>query len=181
MEQLSFNPFPTLETDRLVLRQLELNDAESIFTYQSNKENFPYVDMTIYTNIAEAKAYIEMMSNGVELNRWIIWAIADGNTNQILGTISIWNISIEQLKAELGYGLFPGNLGKGIMTEALKEVVDYGFNNMGLKTIEACTNSLNQKSLALLKRNNFSYSSSFEEPTSTGETIKMDIYSLTAQ
>ena len=63
------------------------------------------------------------------------------NTNSILGTISIWNISREQSKAELGFGLFPGSLGKGIMSEALVKVVEYGFNKMGLKTIEAYTNA----------------------------------------
>lgn len=177
MDKLNFNPFPTLRTDRLLLRQLEMNDDKLIFEYQSNKENFKFVDMPIYTSIQEAQNYIIKMNAGVENNKWLIWAIADSNTNTILGTISIWNISKEQSKAELGYGLFLGNLGKGIMSEALKKVVEYGFNNMGLKTIEAYTSVINKKSIALLEKNNFTKKSLFiETETSTGEPMEMVIY-----
>ena len=177
MNELNFNPFPTLLTERLKLRQLLTSDDKSIFEYQSNKENFEFVDMPIYLSIEEAKNYITKMNTGVKTNQWIIWAIADANTNSILGTISIWNISREQSKAELGFGLFPGSLGKGIMSEALVKVVEYGFNKMGLKTIEAYTNAINKNSIALLERNKFTELSSFiEKETSNGIPEEMVIY-----
>lgn len=179
VNDFNFNPFPTLKTERLVLRRLTESDATLIFEYQSDKENFKYVDMSIYTNIEEAQNYIVKMNTGVDDSKWIIWAISDVNTNIILGTISIWNISIDDSKAELGYGLFPGNLGKGIMSEALKKVVEYGFNNMGLKVIEAYTSSINKRSIALLERNNFTKISSFiETETSNGEPMNMVIYGI---
>lgn len=177
MNELVFNPFPTLNTDRVVLRELNQDDADLIYEYQSNKENFPFVDMPVYTSMEEAENYITRMNTGVANNKWIIWAIADVNTNKILGTISIWNISLEKQKGELGYGLFPGNVSRGIMTEALKKVVAYGFNTMGLKVIEANTNSINSKSIALLERNKFCKTSSFVETASNGESIKMVTYS----
>lgn len=177
MKESDFKDFPNLKTDRLLLRKLVSDDDRYIFEYQSNKENFQFVDMPIYTNIEEVENYINKMNNGVEKNKWIIWAIADINTNTILGTISIWNISKEKSKAELGYGLFPGNIGKGIMSEALKKVVEYGFNNMGLKIIEAYTSTRNQKSIALLERNDFSKKSLFvETETLSGEPMEMVIY-----
>ncbi len=55
----NFTPFPILETDRLILRQLETVDKEAIFDYQSNKENFVHVEMPVYKNVSEAEAYIE--------------------------------------------------------------------------------------------------------------------------
>jgi [ribosomal protein S5]-alanine N-acetyltransferase len=176
--EINFTPFPTLKTDRLILRQLEQNDADLIFEYQSNKENFKYVDMPIYKSVDEAENYITRMNSGVAKNQWIIWAIADRPTNKILGTICIWNLSLEQLQGELGYGLYPGNVGKGIMTEALNKVVEYGFNSIGLKVIEACTNSLNRKSIALLEKNKFSKTSTFVEPSSTGDSIDMVVYCI---
>lgn len=180
MKEPNFNPFPILATDRLCLRQLEMSDDKLIFDYQCSKENFPYVDMPIYTNIEEARNYIAKMNAGVASNKWIIWAIADADTNQILGTISIWNLSIEESKAELGYGLFPGNAGKGIMSEALYKVVEYGFEVMELKTIEAYTNVINKKSTALLERNDFIKTGSIIEETSSGELMEMVIYERTA-
>jgi [ribosomal protein S5]-alanine N-acetyltransferase len=181
MEELNLSPFPTLKTSSLILRQLNSDDAGPIFTYQSNKDNFPYVDMPLYTDIAEAKAYIEKMNAGVKDNKWIIWAITDNNSEEILGTISIWNISFESETADLGYGLFSGSRGRGIMSEAIKMVVEYGFNKMGLIKLEACTNSLNHKSIALLERNGFSYSSTFEEPSSDGEITNMEVYCITTK
>lgn len=178
MGQISFSPFPVLQTDRLLLRQLESSDDQLIFEYQSNKENFQFVDMPVYTSIEEAQNYIIKMNTGIANNRWIIWAIADQCTNRILGTISIWNLSIEESKAELGYGLYPGNLGKGIMSEALKKVVAYGFYHMGLKTIEAYTSTMNEKSIALLERNKFTPIASIIEDTSNGEPMEMAIYEL---
>jgi [ribosomal protein S5]-alanine N-acetyltransferase len=169
LKKLNFNPFPILKTDRLLLRQLVINDDERIFEYQSNKENFKFVDMPIYTSIEEAQNYVTKMNGGVSSNQWIIWGIADAKTNTVLGTISIWNISLEQSKAELGYGLFPGSSGKGIMSEALVKVVEYGFEIMGLKTIEAYTNAMNHKSIALLTRNKFTKISSFIETETSNE------------
>lgn len=177
MLNLNFNPFPTLETDRLILRKLKMSDAKPMFRYRSNKENFKFVDMPIYTSIEEAKNNISKKNKGVENNKWIIWAITDKDTDKILGTISIWNISKEKLKGELGYGLFPGNLGKGIMSEALRKVVEYGFNNIGFKTIEAYTGALNERSIKLLERNNFSKVFNFiETETFNDNPFEMVIY-----
>lgn len=177
MNELDFSTFPTLNTKRLLLRKLELQDDKLIFAYQSNKDNFQFVDMPVYTTIVEAQNYIKKMNKGVESNKWIIWAIADIKTDKILGTISIWNISPEESKAELGFGLFPGNLGKGIMSEALNKIVEYGFQRMGLKTIEAYTNKVNLKSRTLLERNDFTKISSFlETETSNGLPMEMVIY-----
>ena len=177
MVTFQFSPFPTLKTDRLFLRKLELKDAQPIFEYQSNKENFPYVDMQVYTEIEEAQNYIKKMNAGVESNKWIIWAIADAHTNHILGTTSIWNLSEQESKGELGYGLFPSYRGKGLMKEALMQVVDYGVNTMGLKTIEAYTNSNNKSSIALLKNSYFIKKVNIRETnTYSGEAMEMVIY-----
>lgn len=177
MNELNFTPFPTLRTDRLILRQIIEEDDQLIYNYQSNKDNFPHVDMPVYTGIDEARKYISKMNHGVENNQWIIWALADPKTNRILGTISIWNISKEDSKAELGYGLFSGNIGKGFMSEALKNVIEYGFNTMGLKEIEAYTNRDNTKSIALLERNQFMKVSDFKETdTFSGDPMDMVIY-----
>lgn len=177
MNELDFSTFPTLKTNRLFLRKLELHDDELIFEYRSNKENFPFVDMPVYTTIAEAQSFIKKMNTGLENNKWLVWAIADLKTDKILGTISIWNISLEESKAELGFGLFPGNLGKGFMSEALRKIVEYGFVTMGLRVIEAYTNKVNMKSRTLLERNNFFKVASIIDPeTSSGLPTEMVIY-----
>ncbi|UYP43805.1 hypothetical protein NEF87_000090 [Candidatus Lokiarchaeum ossiferum] len=160
---LDFTHFPVLESKYYKLRQLQEKDAQAIFEYQSNKINFLYVNMPVYTNLSQARKYIEEKNQGVIQNKWIIWAITKKNNNHIVGTVSIWNFDQKCSKAELGYGLFSGNTGKGIMTEVLSRVILYGFNELHLEIIEAYTNPSNKKSIALLKRLNFKYKMQIEE------------------
>ena len=158
MNKLNFSPFPTLKADRLLLRQLVMNDDERLFNYQSNKANLKFVDMSIYTGIEEVRNYVTKMNAGLSSNRWIIWGIAEVKTSSLLGTISILNISTEQSNAELGYGLFPGSLGKGVMSEAYMD-------------------AMNQKSIALLDRNQFTKISSFIETETSDEVpVEMAVY-----
>lgn len=89
---------------------------------------------------------------------------------------------VKESKAELGYGLFLGNKGKGIMSESLRKVVEYGFNTMGLETIEAYTNADNIKSITLLERNNFTKKPSFiETETPNDVPIEMVIYEYSSK
>lgn len=163
MKELVFSPFPVLESKNYKMRRLQKMDAPALFEYQSNKNNFLHVKMPIYTDPFQAQQYIEDKNFGIIQNKWIIWAITRLNEDQILGTVSIWNFDKYQSKAELGYGLFPGSTGKGIMSEVLACVILYGFDELGLEAIEAYTNQSNLKSIALLNRLNFKYNAQIEE------------------
>ena len=174
MKNLNFNPFPTLRTKRLVLRKLEVRDAPLFFEYQSNKQNFIHVDIPVYTDISQTFTYIKEKNEAVQQNKWILWAITDINSDRILGTISIWNFNMEKETAEFGYGLFPENIGKGIMMEALLRAIDYGFKELGLKILEAYTSINNVKSISLLKRANFKYDSEIQEGTGTLAIYKIE-------
>ena len=77
MKNLNFNPFPILRTERLLLRQLEVKDAPLYFNYQSSKQNFLHVDMPVYTDISQALTFIKEKKDGVQQNKWILWAITD--------------------------------------------------------------------------------------------------------
>jgi len=177
MNEYKFDPFPVLETDRLMLRKIEQADAPLMLNYRSDKDNFEFSDMPIYTCIEEAEDYIRRLNKGVNNSKWIVWAISDKITDDILGSISIWNIAKDEFKAELGCELYPGNVGKGIMSEALSRVIDYGFADMGLKVLEGYTNIMNKKSIAMLEQNSFAKKSSFiETETPSGEPVEMVIY-----
>lgn len=55
----NFNPFPRLTSGRLILIKLEDAHVSNIFEYQSNKENFKNVNMKVYTEVDEAKEYMD--------------------------------------------------------------------------------------------------------------------------
>jgi len=158
-----FTSFPILTTNRLILRQLDARDSVPLFNYQKNKTNFPFVDMPVYTDLTQAESFIKVKNQGLQDKNYYYWAIADIETDKILGTICLWNIDKSKAKGELGYGLFPGNTGKGIMTEAVKRILAFGMQEVNLQIIEAYTSCANLKSISMLKRLNFQFSSTIKE------------------
>jgi ribosomal-protein-alanine N-acetyltransferase len=82
---------------------------------------------------------------------------------QFLGSICLWKISREDAKAEIGYELLPENHGKGIMQEVIPRVIQFGFEEMTLQTIEAELTPRNLKSVRLLEKNNFKLAGVIEE------------------
>ena len=135
---------------------------------------------TVPDATAEAtKAYIDKMNQGVASGKWIIWAIENDETHQVIGTISIWNFDGEQHKAELGYGLIPAAQGRGLMQEALTCVIDYGFSATGLEALEAYTEENHVKSCQLLKRAGFREAGRVDEKGfSTDRVYRMIVYRL---
>ncbi len=152
---INFMPFPMLETKNLILRRMDYDDINDLFDMRKDPRMNEYVDTKLEENTHETKVYIDNMNKGVDDKKWIIWAIEYKESKKLIGTISIWNINMEQESGELGYGIIPGFQGKGLMKEALLSVVEYGFNVMKLKAIDAFTEEHNIKSIKLLEKCNF--------------------------
>lgn len=152
---ISFNPFPNIETKSLILRKMNYNDIDDLFQMRKDPRMNEYTDIKLEEDISETKAYIDKMNDGIYDNKWIIWAIEYKQLNKVIGSISIWNINIEQKSGELGYGIIPDFQGKGLMKESLLSVIEYGFNVMNLKELLAYTEENNLKSIELLEKCNF--------------------------
>jgi ribosomal-protein-alanine N-acetyltransferase len=84
-------------------------------------------------------------------------------TDKLIGTICLFDFSEDLSKAEIGFELLPHFQGKGIMQEAALKVIHFGFQHVGLKSIEAYTHSENQSSTRLLEKLNFKRESAADE------------------
>lgn len=155
MTETNFTPFPTLTTDRLILRQLETTDAEAVFAHRNDDKVNTYLDDFRHSCMEETLAFIYRVQKEITVGKTILWVLAQKGRNRFMGTVCLWNISKEEGKAETGYTLDPEFYGMGYMQEALEKIIDYGFNTMKLTTIEAYTHEHNQSSIRLLLRNNF--------------------------
>ncbi len=151
---INFTPFPKLSTARLNLRQLEKGDETDIFFLRSDKTVNQYVKRPQSKSIEDAIAFMNKINTGIQNNEWIYWVITLKDHPQMIGTITLWNISDDQKTAEVGYDLKPIFQGKGIMNEALEAVLQFGFQ-LGLEKIEAYTQWNNIASVKLLKKNSF--------------------------
>src|ERR1700741_1628859 len=155
MIETNFTPFPVLTTDRLFLRQLEMNDDSDIYDHRLDDIVNTYLEDFRHSDIEQTQAFIERVNNEITLGKTILWVLTEKGNNRFIGTVCLWNISKDELKAETGYSLVTEFHKMGYMDEALKKAIDFGFNVMNLKTIEAYTHENNQPSIKLLTRNNF--------------------------
>jgi ribosomal-protein-alanine N-acetyltransferase len=155
MNRITFTPFPNFVTKRLNLRQLRCEDGNEIFKLRSDERVMKFIAKPIYKTIEEAREFVNRINKGISNNEWIYWGITLRNDNTLIGTICLWNISEEHFRADIGFELHPDFQGKGIMQEALTMILDYGFKNMKLHSIEANVNPKNLPSIKLLDRNNF--------------------------
>lgn len=152
---MNFNPFPNMETNNLILRRMDHNDVEDLFEIRNDSRMNEYTDSRLDETMDETKTYIDKMNNGIDDNKWIIWAIQHKESNKVIGSISIWNINKEEKSGELGYGIIPKYQEQGLMKESLLRVIKYAFDIMGLRELLAYTEENNLKSVKLLEKCNF--------------------------
>jgi ribosomal-protein-alanine N-acetyltransferase len=172
----NFTPLPELHTERLILRQLTNDDANEIFLLRSDEKVNEFVDRPRAKSIEDALAFINMINNSIANNETTYWAVTLKTNLKLIGTITLWNISDEDEKAEIGYELLPEFQKKGYMQEAVSKVIDFGFNAIHLKSIEAYTHPLNHNSSALLKRNRFRLKSPEKNIPESENPIEMIFY-----
>lgn len=151
----NFTPFPVLETERLTLRALELNDAKAIFGLRTNKEVNTFITRTLLNNLSETRAFIDNISNSINNNTSIFWVLESKDNAELLGTIGLSNFEIEENYAEIGYDLHPDFQENGYMSEAFEAILNFSAKQMDLKFVEAFTHQNNNASVALLKKYNF--------------------------
>lgn len=158
---MNFSPVPNLTTERLLLRKITEDDAPQVLFLRSDTQVNKYIQRPEHRQvktIADALQLISQFADFAQLNQSITWGICDRETNEFIGTICLWNFSADRKTAEIGYDLHPDFHGKGIMTEALQQVVTFGFNEAQFEMIEAFTHFENASSIKLLTSNYFARS-----------------------
>ena len=155
MSKLNFTPFPILTTERLILRCLEVSDDQQLFKLRSNNRVNQFIARPKQKDINESRAFISKINDGINNNKWIYWAITLKESPKLIGTICLWNFFSKKTVAELGYELDPTFQGKGIMNEALKKIIEFGFQEIEFNKIDAYTHKNNYNSTKLLLKNNF--------------------------
>ncbi len=164
MLQLNFNPFPGLATKRLLLRRITLEDAEEIFFLRSDEVVMRYIDKDREKTVEEAILHIKRINQNIDENEAILWGMElTNNPGKLIGSICLWKIQPEHFRAEIGYVLHPAHWGKGLMKEAIHAVTAYGFNKIGLHSIEAQINPANAASAGVLESTGFAREAYFRE------------------
>ena len=144
---------PEIETARLKLRQLTDADMGFIYEIFSRDETNRHVSDDPVRSMDEARelfeAYIRPKPYLFRLGLFL------KSTGRPIGTIGLYGVDMENLRAVLDFDLLKEFWGKGYMTEASIAVLDYGFRVIGLNRIQASADADNHRSLAVIERVGF--------------------------
>ena len=151
MPDKPFTTFPILTTERLKLRPLLESDAKEIFLLRSDTAINKFLDRKPDESLEDALNFIR----NIKKNEFLYWAITQTQNGKLVGTICLFSVSQELKKCEIGYELLTHYQGQGIMNEAIRIIIKFAADKLGLKIIDACTHKDNQSSLKLLKKLNF--------------------------
>jgi ribosomal-protein-alanine N-acetyltransferase len=151
---IDLRTFPTLETERLILRQLEASDAQDAFLFMSDEENTRYYDPAPMTQLEQAEKSIERHRRRFAQREALRWGITLKGENRVIGNGGYAWDADNQL-AVLSYILAKRYWNQGIMTEALTAMIQFGFEHIHLHRIEAQVAYPNLASARLLEKLGF--------------------------
>ena len=142
-----------METERLILREMTLDDVEFYFRHFNNDKIIEGCCFPGPENVKAVKEELERYCIGpFKEDKGIRWGIVRKGDNELIGTCGYYDWNKIARRAEIGYDLDPAYWGQGIMTEALFAVLRYGFEKMWLNRIQAIIDSKNTLSIKLVYR-----------------------------
>ncbi|WP_336733847.1 GNAT family N-acetyltransferase [Chryseobacterium sp. VD8] len=144
-----------LETERLLIRDIILDDKQAVFNYRSDAEANKFQSW-IPETLEDVEQFIER--NNKEFNQpesWYQVLITEKDTKAVIGDIGIHFFGSENLQAELGITLNKDFQGRGYASEALKGVINFLFSDLKKHRIMASIDPENIDSLKLMERIGF--------------------------
>lgn len=158
-----FTQIPTLETERCIIRPFTPEDASAFFEIMQHEQVTRYIGQKPMTSVDEALGRLQRYDRVFDQQEGIVWAVVLRETDQLIGNVLLWNLIPAHYRAEVGYTLSPAWWGKGLMTEVVTRVLDFGFDTMGLHSIEAQTDPDNAASRRVLEKLGFVLEAHYHE------------------
>lgn len=146
----------SIETERLILREMIFSDDLGMFELDSNPEVHRFLGNNPVKHIDESRLYIENLRNQYEENGIGRWAVILKETNEFIGWSGIKlikeSINNHQNFYEIGYRFIQKHWGKGYATEAGLAFVDFAFNQIKAENLYAYADSGNVNSRRILEK-----------------------------
>lgn len=162
----------SIKTDRLLLRAITESDLQNIYSGLSNPQVIKHYGVSFHS----LEATVEQME-WYDKPEQCWWAICSLDNQMFYGAGGLNDMSLEHKKAEIGLWLLPDFWGKGIMTEAMPLICNYGFDNLGLHRIEGFVESNNQNCKRAMAKLDFELEGTMKDcEVKDGQYISVDIY-----
>ena len=170
--------FPTIETERFILRQITEYDLENVFKGLSHPDVIRYYGVN-FDSIEATKKQIVWFKNLENNGKGIWWAICSKDNTIFYGAGGLNDLDQINRKSEVGFWLLPENWGNGIMKEAMLQICKYGFEKLKLHRIEGFVDSKNSNCKKGLAKLGFNYEGTMIDcEIKNKEYISLDVYAM---
>jgi RimJ/RimL family protein N-acetyltransferase len=168
-----------LRTDRLILRAIDKKDANAIFKYRSDEITNQYQGW-IPKKLEDVYDFIKKIATEINIvDTWFQLVIISRETGELIGDIGIHFLDIENKQVEIGCTLGKSQHGKGYAIEALKQVMEFLFNQLDKHRIIASIDPNNIQSVRLMERLGFRKEAHFKESISiNGQWVDDIVYAI---
>lgn len=180
----SIASFPQLETDRLILREFRLDEADqmALFHIFSDSRVTRYYNLETFTKPEQAWQLLQRRHSRFWQKRGIRWAITLKSSDELIGSCGFNSLNYKKKVGELGYELARPFWQQGIMTEAVRAAINYGVANLPLDRMEAWIMPENRASANLLLKVGFqSEGIIFAKGYWNGTFHDLELFSLLAE
>jgi len=152
-KQNKYFNYERIETNRVYLKILTLQDTELVYKHFSNPQITEFMDIEPCKSLRDAE---EIITYHIE-DKGCRWGIYYKENNEFIGTCGFHYLrnTTNGVIAEIGFDLSPSYWGNGLMYEVMMKVISYGLNEVGFHMIDATVEPENVRSLNLMDRLNF--------------------------
>lgn len=152
-----------LQTQRLFLRPVQMNDADEMFVARGDPEVMRFWDWPAFESVEQVRTVIARHHAEVDEGTTLWWAVSITPRGPAIGEVDLSEIEMHHRRAEVGF-LFRRNAwGYGYAFEAMERVTRYGFADLKLERLWARFHAGNEASRKLLERLGFSYEGTLRE------------------
>ncbi|MBX2829481.1 MAG: GNAT family N-acetyltransferase [Flavobacteriaceae bacterium] len=164
--------FLTIKTERLLLREIQDSDLESIYQGLSDPRVIQHYGIS-FDNLEATKEQMTWFTD--KKQRW--WAICSLDNQTFYGAGGLNDINLHEGKAEIGLWLLPEFWGKGIMKEALPLIANYGLQQLNLSRIEGFVETENRNCKNAMSKLDFKLEKTIKDfEVKNGKAISVDVY-----
>lgn len=171
--------FPVLETERLRLREFRPDDREALFAIFSKEEVARYYGMTPFKNVKRSDSVLKRRMKLLHIDNGVAWGVTLKGSDQLIGGCRFKSWEKKSKVSEIAYEMHPDYWNRGLMTEAVRAAIAYGFDVANLNRIEAWVATENVASIKVLEKVGFQYEGTQRERYFWNDRYHdMDFYSL---
>lgn len=176
MTDISGHVLPVIESARACLRTLEPRDVADLFAIFSDPEVMRYWSSPAWESETAATNLVESVHCATRAGTLYQWGVAQRETDRVIGTCTLAQIDRQNRRAEVGFALRRDSWGRGLMSEAVRSLIEFAVESLSLHRLEADVDPRNAASLRLLERLGFQREGYMRERWLVGEEVNDTVF-----